>query len=155
MAENNFDIAVIITKIKEIIAHNIDRDVVLKLISELLKEEVSYYNWVGFYIMDEKKNGLELGPYSGAHTDHTFIPLGIGVCGQVAQSMNAMIVQDVSKIDNYLSCSINVKSEIVIPVIKEKKFVAELDIDSHLLAPFSQKDIEFLETVCRELESIF
>lgn len=139
----------------EIISEKNDRDIILSQISKFLRESVPYYDWVGFYIMDERKNELVLGPYSGAHTDHTCIPVGKGVCGQVAQNKQTMIVQDVSKMENYLSCSIDVQSEIVVPIMKNGKFVAELDIDSHSSAPFTDADSNLLEAICAELSKIF
>jgi L-methionine (R)-S-oxide reductase len=145
----------IVSEVKEIISKRNDIDSILKEISKNLKEEVFHYDWVGFYILDEEKEGLVLGPYSGAHTEHTFIPLGKGVCGQVAQNKITMVVQDVSKMENYLSCSINVQSEIVVPILKNGKFVAELDIDSHSPAPFTEMDSILLEKICKELAKIF
>jgi GAF domain-containing protein len=105
--------------------------------------------------MDDNKKGLDLGPYSGAHTEHLYIPLNKGICGQVAQNKQTMIVQDVSMVENYLSCSINVQSEIVVPIIKNGEFVAELDIDSHSRAPFTEKDTILLGKICSELVCLF
>ncbi|WP_321289924.1 GAF domain-containing protein [uncultured Sunxiuqinia sp.] len=122
-------------------------------ICALLKEEVFHYDWVGFYILNE--NTLKLGAYVGKPTDHTRIAIGKGVCGQVAEKKKTIIVQDVSQEDNYISCSIDVQSEIVVPVLKDGEFVAELDIDSHSPAPFSANDQLFLEKVCEILADTF
>jgi L-methionine (R)-S-oxide reductase len=151
----NFETDKILEEIFEIISINKDRETVLEQISRLLKEKVFHYDWVGFYLMDKMKSGLVLGPYTGAHTDHTFISVGKGVCGQVAQNKTTMVVQDVTKMENYLSCSINVQSEIVVPVLKDGEFVAELDIDSHSPAPFTENDTIFLEKICKELAVFF
>jgi len=142
-------------KVQEIILYNSEREVILLKISKLLKEEIFHYDWVGFYILDERKNELYLGPYVGAKTDHLFIPVGKGICGQVAQSNSTMVVQDVSSMDNYLSCSINVQSEIVVPVKREGKFIAELDIDSHSPAPFTAEDEQLLESICSMIAPLF
>jgi len=151
----NFETDKIIEEIFEIISLNNDRVTLLEQISKLLKEKVFHYDWVGFYILNEMKNGLVLGPYAGAHTDHTFIPVGKGVCGQVAENKISMVVQDVTKMENYLSCSLNVQSEIVVPIIKNGEFVAELDIDSHSPAPFTDKDTILLEKICNALADYF
>jgi L-methionine (R)-S-oxide reductase len=127
----------------------------LQQITILLKEKVFHYDWVGFYILDEMKKGLILGPYTGAHTDHIYIQVGKGICGQVAQNKKTMVVQDVSTVENYLSCSINVQSEIVVPILKDGRFVAELDIDSHSPSPFTEKDTILLEKICNELGCFF
>ena len=136
----------------ETLAYKNPEDLLLQVCS-LLKEKVYHYDWVGFYIL--KNNGLELGPYVGKPTDHTHIGIGKGVCGQVAESGKTMVVQDVSQEDNYIACSIDVQSEIVVPVLKNGKFVAEIDIDSHSPAPFTNKDELFLEKVCELLADKF
>jgi L-methionine (R)-S-oxide reductase len=124
-------------------------------ICELLKQEVYYYDWVGFYVPDQEKNELVLGPYVGKPTRHTSIIVGKGICGQVAKSGKTMVVQDVTQVDNYISCSLDVQSEIVVPIMKNGKFVAELDIDSHSPAPFTPDDSVFLAKVCDLLTDRF
>jgi GAF domain-containing protein len=124
-------------------------------ICELLKQEVYHYDWVGFYILDQDKNELVLGPFVGKPTQHTNIALGKGICGQVAVSGQTMVVQDVTQVENYISCGLDVQSEIVVPVFKDGKFVAELDIDSHSPAPFTEGDSVFLNKVCDLLTGCF
>jgi len=116
-------------------------------ICTLLEANVSYYNWVGFYFKNGNKNELKLGPYVGEPTDHTIIPFGKGICGQVAVSNENFIVPDVQAQDNYIACSIDVKSEIVIPIFVNGKNIGQIDIDSNTSDPFSEKDERFLEFV--------
>jgi GAF domain-containing protein len=116
---------------------------------------VSYYSWVGFYVVDkDRKNELVLGPFEGEPTEHTRIPFGRGICGQAAALRETFLVQDVSKETNYLSCSANVKSEIVIPIFKKGKVVGELDIDSHVLSPFTKEDEAFLKKISEIVSKI-
>lgn len=117
-------------------------------ICELLKHEVYHYDWVGFYILDPQKKELILGPFAGKPTPHTHIAVGKGICGQVAKSGQTIVVQDVTQVDNYISCGLEVQSEIVVPVLKAGKFVAELDVDSHSPAPFTTEDSLFLTKIC-------
>jgi GAF domain-containing protein len=140
-------------KTVELIKSN-PEDLLLK-ICELLKTEVYHYDWVGFYILDPKNRELVLGPFVGKPTQHTHIAVGKGVCGQVAESGQTMVVQDVSQMDNYISCGLEVQSEIVVPVLKEGKFIAELDIDSHSPAPFTDEDSKFLGSLCSLLSEHF
>jgi len=127
----------------------------LQSICNLLTDEVPYYDWVGFYLVDEaKKDELVLGSFSGAPTDHTRIPFGKGICGQVAASKRTFVVPDVSKETNYLSCSSSVLSEIVVPILKDGEIMGELDIDSHERSPFSDEDREFLERICGLITNI-
>ena len=95
----------------------------------------------------ENKRELVLGPYVGAPTGHVRIPFGKGVCGQAAERKDTIIIQDVSKEDNYLSCSTEVQSEIVVPIFKDGELIGEIDIDSHEVASFSEDDISFLKGV--------
>jgi L-methionine (R)-S-oxide reductase len=130
-------------------------DELLLRICELLKREVYHYDWVGFYILDQENNELVLGPYDGKPTPHTHIAVGKGICGQVAESGQTMVVQDVTEVENYISCGLDVQSEIVVPVLKDGIFVAELDIDSHSPAPFTAEDSVFLAKVCDLLNDRF
>ena len=154
--KNTFpEIAPLLISVEAIIKYRATRDEVFRDVSELLAARIDHYDWVGFYIVDESGQNLNLGPYVGASTDHTKIAFGKGVCGQVAVSQMSRIIQDVSLEDNYLSCSSNVNSEVVFPIMKAGKFVAELDIDSHAKAPFTEKDTELLEAICQKLEVLF
>jgi len=108
---------------------------------------VPHYDWVGFYIADPAGRELVLGPYVGEPTQHLRIPYGRGICGRAADTLETLMVQDVGKETNYLACSTKVRSEIVVPVFKAGAFVAELDIDSHSLTPFTEEDRKFLEEI--------
>lgn len=132
-----------------------ERDVKLQTVCGLLAERVAHYNWVGFYLRDRSgREELVLGPHVGAPTDHTRIPFGRGICGQAAARKETFVVQDVSKETNYLSCSASVKSEIVVPIMKAGAVAGELDIDSHVSAPFTDDDRAFLEKVAAEVANI-
>ena len=123
-------------------------------ICKLLETNIKYYNWVGFYFKHGDKNELKLGPYIGEPTDHTIIPFGKGICGQVAVSNKNFVVPDVSAQDNYIACSITVKAEIVIPIFVNGENIGQIDIDSNTLNPFTEADERFLEFVCEQLATI-
>jgi len=126
----------------------------LLLICKLLESNVSYYNWVGFYFRNGNKLELKLGPYVGAPTNHTIIPFGKGICGQVALSNQNFVVPDVLAQDNYLACSISVKAEIVVPIFKNGINIGQIDIDSGTINPFTKTDEHFLEFVCAKVSEI-
>ncbi|MEH6537873.1 MAG: GAF domain-containing protein [Psychroserpens sp.] len=126
----------------------------LLAICTLLEENISYYNWVGFYFKNGDKNELKLGPYVGEPTDHIIIPFGKGICGQVAVSNENFVVPDVSAQDNYIACSITVKAEIVIPVFVNGENIGQIDIDSNTTDPFTSEDERFLEFVCEKVADI-
>jgi L-methionine (R)-S-oxide reductase len=124
-----------------------------KAICIRLQSEYPKYNWVGFYWMNDADQRLELGAYVGASTDHTRIPYGRGICGQVAESGVVFVVPDVHAQDNYLACSIETKSEIVLPIYKDGKLIGQLDIDSHVRDAFGPNDQALLEKICEEVAS--
>ncbi len=126
----------------------------LYAICELLEANITYYNWVGFYFKNGDKNELKLGPYVGEPTDHTIIPFGKGICGQVAVSNQNFVVPDVSAQDNYIACSITVKAEIVIPIFVNGENIGQIDIDSNTPDPFTEADERFLEFVCKQVAEI-
>ncbi len=126
----------------------------LEGICDLLQSSIPYYDWVGFYFRDGDLEELKLGPYAGEPTEHTRIPFGKGICGQVAVSNQNFVVPDVAAQDNYIACSIHVKAEIVIPIFVNGINIGQLDIDSHTPDPFTEKDEEFLEFVCGEVARI-
>ncbi len=126
----------------------------LQEVCELLKENISYYNWVGFYFKNGNKEELKLGPYAGEPTDHTIIPFGKGICGQVAVSNQNFVVPDVQAQDNYIACSINVKAEIVVPLFVHGENVGQIDIDSNTPDPFTEEDERFLEWVNEKVAEV-
>ena len=119
----------------------------MTLICKTLKDTIDYYDWVGFYFANHDAKNLRLEAFSGEPTDHTTIPFGKGICGQVAISDKNFVVDDVKAQDNYISCSIHVKAEIVIPLFKEGINIGQIDVDSNTLNPFSKKDEDLLEWV--------
>jgi L-methionine (R)-S-oxide reductase len=144
------------TAVRDTAARRADRDSVLQRICAILRDGVPHYNWVGFYLVDAgKPRELVLGPFVGEPTGHVRIPFGRGVCGQAADRRETMVVQDVSKETNYLSCSVKVKSEIVVPLMKAGIVLGELDIDSHTPGAFMLEDERFLAAVCRVVIGMF
>ena len=131
------------------------RDEKLLAICQLLNQNIDHYNWVGFYFANHEAQTLHLGPYVGAETDHTVIPFGKGICGQVAVSNQNFVVPDVAAQDNYIACSFTVKSEIVVPLFVNGKNIGQIDIDSHVLDPFTNEDEQFLEFVNTEVAKLF
>jgi L-methionine (R)-S-oxide reductase len=121
-------------------------DLMQKMV-KLLHEQVLKYNWVGFYMLEPGAQPpmLVLGAFEGAMTPHTRIPLNQGICGAAASSGQTVVVDDVSKDPRYLACSLETKSEIVVPVFANGKVVGELDIDSHFPAAFTSEHRDLVE----------
>lgn len=114
---------------------------------KFLHENMLKYNWVGFYMLEPGANPpvLVLREFQGAMTPHTRIPLDQGICGAAAASGKTVVVDDVNSDPRYLACSIETKSEIVVPVYAKGRVVGELDIDSHFPAAFTPEDRELVE----------
>lgn len=136
-------------KIEEIISNT--RSNVLQKIVDFLYENFDKYSWVGIYIV--KGDTLILGPWSGEQTtEHTRIPVGEGICGSAVLTGKTEIIPDVNKDNRYLSCFINTKSEIVVPIKKDGKIIAEIDIDSDIRDAFTYEDKVFLEKIADMLK---
>ncbi len=151
------DFDAILKSVREMIAGAGERDTKLQAVCELLTERVPHYDWVGFYLVDPAHpRELVLGPFVGEPTEHSRIAFGQGICGQAAEIEQTFVIQDVTRETNYLSCSPEVKSEIVVPLFNSAgQIVGELDIDSHCIAPFTMADRTFLEAVCQETTELF
>jgi L-methionine (R)-S-oxide reductase len=118
---------------------------------DLIAQRLPYYNWVGFYALDPgDENTLVLGPFRGAPTEHVRIPVTEGICGAAVAQGETVIVDDVSVDPRYLACSIETRSEIVVPIRANGRIVGEIDIDSHAISAFGPEDRRFLEA-CAEV----
>ena len=156
MKERKDELDALIEETREITNGRLGRNEKLKAICRLLRDKVSHYDWVGFYFVDKtRQNELTLGPFEGEPTEHTRIQFGRGICGQAAQLRRTFVVQDVSEETNYLSCSPNVKSEIVVPIFENSEIVGELDIDSHTVSAFADEDEVFLKKICEITSRLF
>ena len=141
--------------IKDILKQdNLSTDERLTEVCDFLQKEVETYDWVGFYFKNGDKRELILKAYAGEPTDHIIIPFGKGICGQVAESNQNFVVDDVAAQDNYIACNIYVKSEVVIPLFVGGQNIGQIDIDSHTKNAFSKEDEDFLTWVNDEVSRI-
>jgi GAF domain-containing protein len=137
------------TRTIEAIANAPDADAAMAAAVGLLAREVPTYDWVGIYLL--VGNELVLGPFVGAPSPHTRIPLGRGICGAAATEAKTIIVDDVNSDPRYLECSLETQSEIVVPIIHGGVVLGEIDIDSHERAAFGPTDRDLLEEVASQL----
>jgi GAF domain-containing protein len=124
----------------------------MHLTVQLLARHLEYYTWTGIYVLDG--NELCLGPFVGKPSPHTRIPLGRGICGAAAAEKTTIIVDDVHTDSRYLACSVDTRSEIVVPIMLDSDVLGELDIDSDRLAAFGDADRDLLERVAAMLAPI-
>jgi len=130
----------IIGRVQEKLRPDLFIDEIIRLLSS-----IPYFDWVGIYLLEDDE--LVLGPYMGPATPHVRIPLERGVCGRVARTGRASIVDDVLSDDDYLQCNESVKSEITIPIKKNDRILGVLDVDSNRPAAFDELDKDLLEEV--------
>jgi len=129
-------------QISELAERSANADDLMRKMVRLLRERMLKYNWAGFYMLEPgtRPPALVLGAFDGATTPHTRIPLNQGICGAAASSGQTIVVDDVSNDPRYLACSLETKSEIVVPVFVHGEIAGELDIDSHFPAAFTAED---------------
>jgi L-methionine (R)-S-oxide reductase len=122
--------------------------VLMATICHTLQHRLYAYNWVGFYMVDPNDpNFLVLGPFVGAQTPHTRIPLNEGICGAAVSQGQTIVVDDVNSDPRYLACSLETRSEIVAPIRVRGQIVGEIDIDSHDPARFKDDDRKLVESI--------
>jgi GAF domain-containing protein len=126
---------------------------VLSNASALIMETVKELNWAGFYLVDEKKNSLLLGPFQGK-VACIRIPFGNGVCGTAAAEDRTLCVEDVHQFPGHIACDSASNSELVVPVHKDGKLVGVLDLDSTQFSRFTKEDVEGFELFVKTLEEI-
>jgi GAF domain-containing protein len=135
----------LLTAIRSAIASSPNAESAMKQAVRLLKDAIPYYTWVGIYLLDG--NELVLGPFLGEPSPHTRIPLGRGICGAAASEKATIVVDDVNADPRYLACSVETRSEIVVPIMEDGEVLGEIDIDSDTPAAFGDADRRLLEQV--------
>ena len=145
LKSSSFDVAAL----TDAIAAAPDAYAAMQIAVERLKAELPHYTWVGIYLLEGDE--LVLGPYLGKPSPHTRIPLNRGICGAAASQKETIIVDDVNSDPRYLACSLETKSEIVVPIMRDGRVFGEIDIDSDRAAAFGGQDRTWLEEVARGL----
>jgi len=125
----------------------------MQQVVRLLKDAVPHYTWVGIYVLEGDE--LVLGPFVGQPSPHTRIPLGRGICGAAVTEKATIVVDDVNADPRYLACSLDTKSEIVVPIMRGAEVLGEIDIDSDRPAAFGERDRALLEPIAAMLADRF
>lgn len=127
---------------------------VLSLAVELLHQSNPRFHWTGIYELCPD-NVLRLGPFLGAPTDHVFIAVGRGVCGTAVAENRNINVPDVTQAPNYLACSSETRSELVVLIRRKDRIFAQIDIDSHELNAFDRDAVTQVEKVAEYLADTY
>jgi L-methionine (R)-S-oxide reductase len=115
-------------------AETADPDSLGQALVEAIRQNMPKANWVGIYWLQGEE--LVLGPYVGAPTEHTRIPVGRGVCGTAMAERRDQIVADVREVENYLACSATTRSEMVVLIHCMGKVIGQVDMDSDEVGAF-------------------
>jgi putative methionine-R-sulfoxide reductase with GAF domain len=129
------------------------RDRILDGVVEALRQDHPAYHWVGIYLL--LGDLLVLGPFRGKPTIHVQIPIGEGICGLAARTRETVNVPDMHKDPRYIACSLETRSEIVVPILDGETVYGEIDIDSDSLSTFGDEDSAGLECVAQALVPLF
>ena len=148
MTESDDGFDLIAREVREAIAASAGTDALTRAVS-ILKARIPRYTWVGIYLLEGDE--LVLGPYQGAPSPHTRIPLGRGICGAAATEKSTIILDDVRTDSRYLACSLETRSEIVVPILRGTSVLGEIDIDSDNPAAFGAGDRQLLESIAHQL----
>ncbi len=134
--------------VRTIVAEAPGPDAAAQRVVEALHDRFGHYDWVGIYWVDSDRRELVLGPWIGPEaTEHTRIPIGVGICGAAADSGQTQIVDDVNADPRYLACFATTRSEIVVPIFADGQVIGEIDIDGSDVAAYDETDARFLEEV--------
>jgi L-methionine (R)-S-oxide reductase len=114
-----------------------------------LADTFPHFKWVGIYWLEE--DVLVLGPFVGAPTDHKRIPVGRGVCGTAVAERKNQIVPDVRQLGNYLACSLDTRSEIVVLIQKGDRILGQIDADGSEVGDFDASDEALLTAIAERL----
>jgi GAF domain-containing protein len=131
--------------IQSAIVESMDARHAIEQTVHLLKDNVPDYTWVGVYLLEGRE--LVLGPFVGKPSPHARIPLGRGICGAAATERATIVVDDVNADPRYLACSLETRSEIVVPIMRDGDVLGEIDIDSDRRAAFGAEDRALLEPI--------
>jgi L-methionine (R)-S-oxide reductase len=138
-----------LTEIASALQAEPDRRHAMERVVEILKRDLPLYTWVGIYLLEGDE--LVLGPFLGKPSPHTRIPIASGICGAAAREKQTIVVDDVNADARYLACSLETKSEIVVPIMSGTRVLGEIDIDSDRAAAFGPDDRRLLEAVAELL----
>lgn len=124
-------------------------DEILRHAVRRIHAEGDGYDWVGIYLLNG--DHLVLHNFIGAPTEHVRIPVGRGVCGTAVAERRDINVGDVRELDNYIACSVDTRSEVVVLIEAEDRILGQIDIDSDSVAAFDEHDLKELRTIADTL----
>lgn len=151
--KSSFDSLELIERIRRLVQSASSTEAAVKAAMQAIQRSLPYYKWVGVYMLEGDE--LKLGPYEGAKTEHLSIPVGRGVCGMAVADNSNQLIPDVRQLDNYLACSLETRSEIVVLIrAADSRILGQIDADGHGVGDFDERDEAFLGEVARLLATL-
>jgi GAF domain-containing protein len=147
-------IDMLIARLESLAASGTEFETVLEAVVQGVHQLDRRFHWTGIYELFPD-NVLRLGPFIGAPTEHVFIGVGKGVCGTAVAEKRNMNIPDVSRTPNYLACSSDTRSELVVLIRNGDTIYAQIDIDSHELAAFEPSTVAGIERVADWLARLY
>lgn len=144
----------VLARLDAIAASGARFETVLEVAVESVHQLDPRFHWTGIYELFPD-GVLRLGPFIGAPTDHVFIAVGHGVCGTAVAEKRNMNVPDVREVSNYLACSSDTKSELVVLIRTGETIWAQIDIDSHQVAAFDDSEVATVQEVADWLARLY
>lgn len=126
-------------------------DALLRHAVKKLSRTDSRFDWVGVYLLNPEGTELWLHNYVGSPTEHARIAVGEGVCGTAVATASNILVDDVTTVENYLACSPDVKSEMVVLIRAGEDIYGQIDIDSEEAAAFGEEDEILVQSIADKL----
>jgi GAF domain-containing protein len=151
---NGTDIEGLIERLEDLSGRQVGFEQLLESAVEGLHQLDPRFHWTGVYELFPD-NVLRLGPFVGAPTDHVFIGVGRGVCGTAVAERRNMNIPDVRRVENYLPCSTETRSELVVLIRSGETIHAQIDIDSHQVAAFDDAAVEKVQRVADWLAAAY
>jgi L-methionine (R)-S-oxide reductase len=139
----------IVAALRGAFAREEGREALLRLTAEKIRAAGTPYTSVYLYML--QGNELVLEAFSGRETDHTRIPVGVGVCGTAVARSQDQNVPDVRAIDNYLACNVWTRSELVVLIRRGSLILGQIDIDSDVPNPFTPDEEAAVRRVANAL----
>ena len=144
----------LIAEVERAVAEGHELPTILQTAVEKLHQAHPAFDWTGIYELTAAGN-LRLGPFVGAPTEHVSIEAGQGVCGTAVAEQRTVNVPDVGELDNYLACSLETRSELVVLIRDAERIYGQIDIDSHRLAAFDQTTVRAVEQLAAALATAY
>lgn len=144
----------LISRLALLAAEGAEFETVLEAAVEGVHTMSPRFHWTGIYELFPD-NVLRLGPFVGAPTDHVFIGVGNGVCGTAVAERRDLNIPDVRRITNYLACSTETRSELVVLIRSGETIHAQIDIDSHEVAAFDDDAVADVQAVANWLSGLY